>query len=78
MSKVLLGRKTEESTVGGLSDVFQVAHGEVDCHQACVDTAGSGQPDGPVGVERGAKELALFLWLFTYAVVSWCVLGSLR
>lgn len=34
-----------------LSDVFEIPHGEVDCYQACVDTAAGSDPDGSVDVE---------------------------
>lgn len=55
-----------------LSDVFQVAHCEVDGCQARVDATGSGHPDGPVDTEGSAKELAFFLWLLTCLVLVWC------
>ena len=74
--KVVRGVWTEiqrkAATASHLPDAFQVAHGEVDGRQARVDTTGSGHPDGLVDAEGGAKELALFLWLFTCFLLVWC------
>lgn len=55
---------------GCLSDVFEIPHGEVDGYQACVDPATGRDPDGPVDVEGGAKELTFLLWPFTCLVLD--------
>lgn len=49
--------------------MFEIPHGEVDSDQARVNSAASGDPDGSVGFERGAEELAFRLWLLTYILL---------
>lgn len=49
--KVMKGKRCGCKIVPRLSDVFEIPHGEVDCHQACVDAAAGRDPDGTVGVK---------------------------
>lgn len=53
------------SLLTDLSDMFQVAHSQIDCCQTGVSAATSSDPNRSVDIQRSAKKLAFLLWLLT-------------